>query len=242
MALNAHTTAVSSSEDAAEDMIYHITHDLRAPLRAIGSLPGWIEEDLASNDVSIPTVVSEHLDTIRQQAMALDRMILDLRDFSRIGRLTDAPGIVELADVIGQIATRLPEKPVLRLKLDLDITHVIAPRNDLAMMLDALLTNALQHHDREEAHVTVSSASLGDRMLLEISDDGPGIDLQYRERAFAMMTTLYRKDDGAGSGVGLALARRVVANLNGQITLEDTSGERGIAVRIILPPGAVASV
>lgn len=240
MALNAHTTATNSGEDAAEDLIYHITHDLRAPVRAIRTLPDWVEEDLASNDVSIPTVVTEHLDIIRQQAKTLDQMILDLRNFSRVGRMTDAPSVVDLEAVIRQIVTKLPETPLLRLHLDLDIPHVIAPLNDLTMMLDALLTNALQHHDKDEAHVTVSSAFVGDRLLLEISDDGPGVELQNRERAFALMTTLYRRDDGAGTGIGLALARRVVANLNGTITLEDTPNDRGIAVRIVLPPGAIA--
>lgn len=226
----------NSGEGASDDLVYHITHDLRAPLRAIGALPDWISEDLAKDGLTVPVAVSEHLDTIRVQAKRLDQMILDLQRFSRIGRLSDAPSIVSLETLIRQVKRKvIAAWPDLRLNLMLEVTHLRAPANEMALLFDAVLTNAVRHHDKTEAKVTIKSAVQDDWVQILISDDGPGIVPEFRERAFGLMSTLYSRDAGSGSGVGLALVRRIVANLAGHVTLEDTADGRGVTVQILLP-------
>lgn len=239
MALQAQSTAMTSKADATEDLIYHITHDLRAPLRALKTLPGWIAEDLETTIYPIPDNVVEHLKVMHDQASLMDQMILDLRDFSRVGRMSSTPTEVELETLIRKVALDVSGAAKLALTLDLSVPHIRAPRNDLALLFEALLKNAVQHHDRKEASVTVRSASMGDCLSISVSDDGPGIKTELRETAFGLMTTLYRRDEGAGSGIGLALARRIVSNLGGEISLEDAPGERGLDVQMTLPTNRI---
>ena len=235
MPLQNQFTASGEGDAASDDLIYHITHDLRAPVRALGLLPDWIEEDFIESGGALPSVVGMHLDTIREQTQLLDRLILDLRDYSRIGRLADPASDVDLHQSITKIVAELPESPKLSLKLDLQVGTIKGPSNDITMLLRALLVNSLQHHDQEQACVSVSSKLSDDTVSIEVTDDGPGIEAEQRERAFGLLTTLYRRDDGAGSGVGLALAKRVVENLNGTIRISDNPAGRGIAIQIALP-------
>ncbi len=76
-------------------------------------------------------------------------------------------------------------------------------------------------------------------MKISLADDGPGIASDQRERAFELLTTLYRRDEGAGSGVGLAVAKRVVQNLNGHIEIVDNASRRGTTILITLPADPV---
>lgn len=242
MVFPAQSCVVVSENDAAEDLIYHVTHDLRAPLRALKTLPDWIEEDLASETTQVPESVAQHLRALRKQADLLDHMLLGLRDFSRVGRLSNAPTIVELEMLIRRVASGLAGKAGLKLTLELHVTRLRAPENDLFLLFDALLSNAVQHHDKTEVNVIVRSEFIDDGFVIAISDDGPGIDPDLRAQAFNLMTTLYGRDDGAGSGIGLALARRIITNMGGQITLEDNPNGRGLEVRIVLPLNTAISL
>jgi signal transduction histidine kinase len=239
MALHARNNAVSDPEDAAEDLIYHITHDLRAPLRALTILPDWIEEDFAEGGGTMPDIVVDHLDMIRDQTKALDKMILDLRDYSRVGRLADPPREVNFQAIISEIVQELEAADQLSLNLQLDVAAMRAPANDLKSLLKCLISNALQHHDRERANVLIRSRTTEDGLQLSVIDDGPGIPAEHRERAFELMATLYRRDEGAGSGVGLALARRVVSNLNGRIRIIDSPDGNGTHVEILFPSASI---
>ena len=228
--------ALQEGHDASDDLIYHITHDLRAPIRALTLLPDWIEEDFNETGTSMPTVIGTHLDTIREQTQLLDRMIVDLREFSRIGRMSDPHRRIGLEDTIGSVAASLPNMPQYSLGMQLEVPSVIGPSNDIQMLFRCLLTNCLQHHDRDVAQISVCSRSTDAGIEIDVADDGPGVEPQYREHAFAMMTTLYRRDDGAGAGIGLALARRIVENVGGTIAFVDNPTGQGACVRIALPP------
>ncbi len=235
MAQHAKRPVSSGGDDAAEDLIYHITHDLRAPIRALTILPDWIEEDLAESGLQIPASITEHLETIREQTGALDRMILDLRDYSRIGRLADPVRDVAFRSVIEDVLRDLQSDRELSLQMRLDVETIRAPANDLKTLFRTLITNCVHHHDRSMANVLVETRLAGSELLISVVDDGPGIHPDHRERAFELMTTLYRRDEGAGSGIGLAIARRVVQNLHGRIEIADAPGGRGTNVQIAIP-------
>ena len=241
MALHARNTAVSDPDDAAEDLIYHITHDLRAPLRALTILPDWIEEDFAESGGVMPDTVVEHLDTIREQTAALEKLILDLRDYSRVGRLADPAREVNFAPIITEIMQELDGSDRISVALRLNVEAMRGPANDLKSLLKCLISNALHHHDGERANVVIESRTTDDGFKLSVIDDGPGIPHEHRERAFELMTTLYRRDDGAGSGVGLAIAKRVVRNLSGHIRIADHPDGRGTNVEISFPSACMIS-
>ncbi|MEM7213439.1 MAG: HAMP domain-containing sensor histidine kinase, partial [Pseudomonadota bacterium] len=219
----------------ADDMIYHVTHDLRAPLRALKALPEWIADDCASQGLNLPESVSENLDTIAAQATALDQMVLDLRDYSRVGRCADPDDVVAIEAVISEVLAELTPTPALKLEVQLEMPEIVAPANEIRLLLSTLLKNAVQHHDDNRANVTISSKLNTDTALICVTDDGPGIPPDMRDRAFAPMTTLYRREEGAGTGLGLTTARRIVSNLGGEILLSTPPTGRGLRVEVQLP-------
>jgi len=97
-----------------------------------------------------------------------------------------------------------------------------------------LLTNAAKHHDRPRGTVHVSCVDNGDHFSFSVADDGPGIPTEYHERVFQMFQTLKPRDTTEGSGMGLALVRRIVESAGGRLTLESGKG-RGALFRFTWP-------
>ena len=222
-------------QSASDELIYHITHDLRAPLRALTLLPDWIEEDFCAGGKSMPDQIGEHLDTIREQTRNLDQMLLDLRDFSRIGRKADVPSAIDLERLIGEIIVELGPDSRCDLDLQLSVGALHAPDNELRLLMKCLLKNSIQHHDQEIAEICVESSVIGANVQIRVTDDGPGIPAEHRERAFRLMTTLYRREEGAGTGVGLAIVKRIVESLGGEIGIVDNPEGRGTRIEIGIP-------
>ena len=85
--------------------------------------------------------------------------------------------------------------------------------------------NAIKHHDREDGLVQVSCRDCGDFVELMVSDDGPGIAPEFHERIFNMLQTLRPRDEGEGSGMGLALIKKIVETQGGSITVDSSEGQ-----------------
>ncbi|MCA0919643.1 sensor histidine kinase [Pseudooceanicola nanhaiensis] len=221
-----------------EDFIYHVTHDLRACFRAMKVIPDWICEDLEKSAPEALQIVMPHIEMLTTQARRGDQMLLDLREFSRVGRLSDPPGLHDLAPLLEE-ATAMSELPTgLRTEFWLDAPQVYGPRNDLLRLFTALISNCGKHHDQAAGQIWVISEPEGPMVSLRVMDDGPGIPEKFRDRVFDLMTTLKPRDTCEGSGVGLALARKVVTALGGTIGLRETGHDRGTCVAFTLPGSA----
>jgi signal transduction histidine kinase len=101
-----------------------------------------------------------------------------------------------------------------------------------------LLGNAIKHHDRPTGRIEASVQTVADHYQFQIADDGPGIPPQYRERVFGMFQTLRPRDEVEGSGIGLALVKKIVETYGGTVTLgTDRPDGRGTTVRFTWPRG-----
>jgi len=123
--------------------------------------------------------------------------------------------------------------------LDLDAAEgtVWGPPEDMERLFAALLGNVVKHHDLPVGRVRIVSGPEGHRTAIRIQDDGPGIPARFRPRVFELLTTLKPRDMCEGSGVGLAMSRKIVGLSGGSIALGDAAGERGLAVLFDLPQG-----
>ena len=223
------------SEDSFETYLYLITHDLRACFRALKTIPAWIAEDLV--DADVPDEVHTHLEMLMTQALRGDRMLIDLREFSRVGRLSGPPMTEDIRSVVARCWQALNPPDGMQLDLEKAEGAVTLPQEDTIRLFAALLENVVKHHDGPGGHVRIVSAG-GPEVRIRIEDDGPGIAQEYREKAFELLTTLRPRDACEGSGVGLALARKIVESAGGTIGLEDVPAGRGLCVSIRLPAGA----
>ena len=221
-----HLEKAGGAEDSFETYLYLITHDLRACFRALKTIPVWIAEDL--NNAEVPAEVYAHLEMLTTQALRGDRMLIDLREFSRVGRLSSPPVTEDIRSIAERCWKALSPPDTVELDLDQAEGAVTLPHEDATRLFSALLENAVKHRDRPEGHVRIVSSSEPDARI-RIEDDGPGIPEAAREaalRPFERLDQARNQDRGGGVGLGLSIAADV-ARAHGGVLRLDTSETLG---------------
>lgn len=217
-----------------EDFIYLISHDVRASVRALLELPHWIEEDLEEAGVKVEGSVAASIELMNRHTGRLDRMLVDLLTFSRIGRMQELR-INHLHDVLDQVLEEIQVPAGFAVIRNLDCDRVEMGDRDVSTLFDSLIRNVLKHHDKPSGQIVISSAQQGGKMRLSVADDGPGIPPEYRENVFGAMRTLRPRDEVEGSGMGLANVRKIAALYGGAADIRDSPYGRGILVEVTIP-------
>lgn len=231
--------ATGPSQEELESFIYLIAHDLRNSARALLELPQWIEEDLVGSGQVIPACVAENLALMGVHTRRLDRMLNDLLVHSRVGRMqSTAENDLDLC--LSRVLDEMPRPAGIEVVRDLDPAPVVLGQRDVLTLLRVLVANAIKHHDRPDGVIRVVSRAEAGQVELRVIDDGPGIPEQSRERACRLMSTLRPRDEIEGSGMGLAIARKIAEHYGGSLSLGAASGHgavggRGLCVTVILP-------
>lgn len=234
-----HAETAGSSQDF-EDFIYLISHDVRGSVRALLELPQWIAEDLEEAGYPMEGSVATSIEMMNRHAGRLDRMLVDLLTFSRIGRMQE----VKENNLEAALDTVLEEIKVptgFELIRNLDCRQVTMGERDLLTLLDALVQNAFKHHDKSSGRIVVSAVREADTLVLSVADDGPGVPEEFREKVFGAMRTLRPRDEVEGSGMGLANVRKIAALYGGSARLADSPYGRGCMVEIRLNQGPVSA-
>jgi PAS domain S-box-containing protein len=203
-----------------EQFAYVASHDLKAPLRAIESLAGWLQEDLEPVLQNLHDDSRKHLVLLRQRAKRMERLLEDLLIYSRAGRVPADIVRVDISRLVPEIVEMLNPPAGFAVQLLSPgpcFTTAVTP---LRQVLFNLIANAVKHHDRAGGVIEVSAQEDGDRFEFIVADDGPGIAPEFHKRIFGMFQTLRPRDDIEGSGMGLALVERIVLRYGGKVTVE----------------------
>lgn len=222
--LEKQASELARSNADLEQFAYVASHDLMAPLRAIENLAEWVEEDMPPD---LPDSVREHLHELRRRVKRLQAMTDDLLEYSRAGRGEEAWERVDTAKLVCEIADMLAPRAGFEVVAGAGLPVLETARTPLEQVLRNLIANALAHHDGERGRVLVEAADRGNAIDFRVVDDGPGVPDEAREKIFQMFFRL-APEGGPGSGLGLALARRLVERAGGRIWVESASG-RGAA-------------
>ncbi|MDF3415617.1 HAMP domain-containing histidine kinase [Sulfitobacter sp. M57] len=226
-------THTGSSQDI-EDFIYLISHDVRASVRALLELPHWIVEDLEEAGVKVEGSVAASIELMNRHTGRLDRMLVDLLTFSRVGRMQEVRSNI-LPLVIEQVLEEIQLPAGFKVIKNLECEAIVMGDRDILTLFDALIRNALKHHDKRSGQIVVSSAVQGGEAVLSVADDGPGIPLEYRENVFGAMRTLRPRDEVEGSGMGLTNVRKIAALYGGTAHVTDSPYGRGTLAEVRLP-------
>jgi PAS domain S-box-containing protein len=196
-----------------QEFTYVASHDLRSPLRGIADLVEWISSDLGETQ-SIE--VKRNLERITQRIQRMDRLIDDLLRYARAGRAATEFRQIFLPALINGILELQPLPNGFDLSLLLDVPPLQAAQTPLETVLRNLLSNAVKHHDRGQGHIQVRASTDDNHCQIDVEDDGPGVPEQAKERIFKLFQTLTSTERG-GSGIGLALTKRLVEVHGGRI-------------------------
>jgi PAS domain S-box-containing protein len=215
-----------------DQFAYVASHDLKAPLRSIALLTTWIQEDAAR---VLPPSSKVHFEKLQQRVTRMETLLNDLLAYSRAGRQRHKPQRVESGVLIGQIVDLLgfPADFVVSVREPMPVLYT--EQVALEVVLRNLLNNTFKHHHSPQAgHVWVSAREEGEWIEFCVTDDGPGIDPQFHQRIFGIFQTLRPRDEVEGSGIGLALVKRLVEMRGGVIQIESALGE-GATFRFTWP-------
>ncbi|SCZ52669.1 sensor histidine kinase [Thiohalomonas denitrificans] len=204
-------------------------HDLKAPLRAVHGLSSWIEEEVSGK---LSDAGREHMRLLRQRVQLMDDLIDAMLDYSRAGTEVAEVEEVESLELVREIIETHGVPETFTITVAPDLPRLKTDRLHLRQVFANLVGNAIEHHQRPDGHVWVSARDLGDRYEFSVIDDGPGIPPEYQERIFEMFQ--HGPNRKPGTGVGLAVVRRLVERFGGRITLESVSG-RGSTFRFTWP-------
>ena len=225
-ALKLSNEQLREANQALDDFVYTASHDLRAPLVGVHRLAQWILED----DASLAPKSRERLTTIQGRAARMSRLLDDIRDYARAGQNPQSTGpAMPAATVLQDVVATLDIPAGFEVRADASLDAALVSRVPLPQVLHNLVSNAIKHHDRATGAISVSVDEAGRLLRFRVSDDGPGIPVEYREAVFEMFRTLRPRDEVEGSGMGLAFVRKLVGRMGGACGIEG-SGERGTTV------------
>ncbi len=226
------TAELARSNRELDQFAYVASHDLKAPLRAITMLSDWIRQDVG--DI-LPPTSREHLDKLQRRIKRMDTLLSDLLAYSRASRQRHKPQRVESAVLMRQVVELLDLPPTFAIITEEPMPVLETEQVALEIVLRNLIDNAFKHHHQPaQGHVWVAAQEQGEWVAFAVTDDGPGIDEQFHERIFSLFHTLRPRDEVEGSGIGLALVKRLVEMRGGTIAVESAAGH-GATFRFTWP-------
>jgi signal transduction histidine kinase len=219
----ARTTELAAANKELEAFSYSVSHDLRAPLRAIAGFSRiLIEEHLPE----LPDEARDYLLLVRDNAQHMDNLINDLLAFARLSRQTLNKQLVAPAEMVRQIMAELGGEQADR-QVEFVIADLPACSADPALLRQVyvnLLSNALKFTSkRAAARIEAGACSVADRpgeTVYFVGDNGAGFDMRYASKLFGVFQRLHRAEDYEGTGVGLAIVQRVIHRHGGHVWAE----------------------
>lgn len=218
------------------DFAHIVSHDLKAPLRAIGSLADWLKEDYAEKlgDNGVET-----LDLLKGRVRRMNNLIEGILSYSRSVGEEERIDEVNLRDLVEEVVEVVSPPGNIKIELESGPEVVHCDKTRLEQVIQNLLTNAVKYNDKEEGIIKINCVPEDGYFKFRVSDNGIGIDKKYFDKIFQIFQTLAPRDKSETAGVGLAIVKKIVENYGGSIWLESEVGS-GTTFYFTLPNGAAA--
>lgn len=216
----ARTAELESANRELEAFSYSVSHDLRAPLRAINGFTRILLEEYAGE---ISEEARHYFNLVQDNAQKMGNLVDDLLTFSRLSRQPLKKRLVDPTLLVNQCLQELYAEQEGR-QIDIHIGDLPVCQADSALLKQVwfnLLANALKYTRRRELVVIVISAQLAGReTVYSIKDNGVGFDMRYSDKLFGVFQRMHRAEDYEGTGVGLAIVQRIVQRHGGRVWAE----------------------
>jgi len=220
---------LARSNAELEQFAYVASHDLRQPLRTIASFLTLLERHLQD---TLDEDGREFLGFARGGAQRLDRMIVDLLEYSRVGRKLRQSEPVPLADAVAEALLDLEAAVAdadAEVRVEPGLPTVSADRTEMVRLFLNLIGNALKYRAAGRRPVVRIGADChGARWRISVADNGIGIAPEHHERIFGVFQRLHGRDAYEGTGIGLAICRKIASRHGGWITVSSQDGEGSV--------------
>ena len=215
--------ALQRSNDELDQFAYATSHDLKAPLRGIVNLATFVEEDLGDQ---APETVRDNLRLLRGRASRLDALIEGILAYSRAGRSRSDVERVDTGALAREVVDLISPPSTCRIAVAEDLPTMLTERVPLQQVFMNLLQNAVKHGCPEQTGmIEIGIDKTGGRPIFFVQDHGQGIAPQHHERIFGVFQTLAPRDKVEGTGIGLAVVKKLVETRGGKVEVASRIGE-----------------
>jgi signal transduction histidine kinase len=204
-----------------EQFAYVASHDLQEPLRAVNSYAQLLARKYQNN---LDAKADKYLGYIMEGATRMQQLINDLLEFSRVGTQAKALQSTACEQVLNHVLKNLQ---IAIAEHQARVTHdplpiIMGDEIQLIQLFQNFIGNALKFRRKEPPHVHISAVQRGDEWLFSVRDNGIGMESEYFERIFVIFQRLHSRQEYPGTGIGLAICKKIVERHGGQIWVEST--------------------
>ena len=216
-----------------EEFAYVISHDLKAPLRALRFDAADADRALTVRDLD---AVGAKLAAMRDHQARMLAMLNGLFEYARAGRKIEGVAMADTRRLAEDVIAGLAPPAGMTITIEGTWPHLMTLAAPLELVLRNLVGNAIKHHDRSDGRILLAARLGEDTLDITVRDDGPGIPPEWHEAVFLPFRRMDEKDDGDSSGMGLALVRRTLDRIGGSIRLQsEAPSERGTTFHVRWP-------
>lgn len=216
-----------------EAFTYSVSHDLRAPLRAVNGYANMLEEDFGA---TFDEEGKRLLGVIRYNAQRMGQLIDDLLAFSRLGRKELESSPEDMNTLVEGVLIELNKS--VKHNADIRVGKLHRASVDYGLVHQVflnLISNAVKYSSKKEKPVVeIDSKEEGDEVIFSVRDNGAGFDMRYYDKLFGVFQRLHKMDEFEGTGVGLAIVQRIVSKHYGRVWAESEVG-KGATFFVALP-------
>jgi PAS domain S-box-containing protein len=229
------TEELAAAVRELETFAYSVSHDLKAPLRAVDGYSQILLDEHAS---SLNEEAVELLGRLRRGAQRMAQLVEGLLAYSRIERRALQTGPVQIDGVLRAVLVELREEVEAKgadVVVHISRDVVRADRDGLEIILRNLVGNSLKYSRPDRPpRIEIAAREAEGKFLLSVSDDGIGFDVQYHDRIFEIFQRLHRLEDYGGTGIGLALVKKAAERMKGRVWARSEPGQ-GATFYVELP-------
>ncbi len=215
------TEELEKINNELKDFAYIVSHDLKAPLRGISQISSWLKEDYAER---IDDEGRQLFDLMMDRTKKMEMMIEGILEYSRAGRKIKEYEEIDLNEVFLETIGIFPEiKDYAVSKMNLPV--IFAEKLKVEQIFQNLISNSVKYMDKAEPKIGIKFQQKEDHFSLFFCDNGCGIEEKYHKKIFEIFQTLDTSDKKRGTGIGLALVKKIVENYGGSIELKSKANE-----------------
>ncbi|MDX8380367.1 MAG: PAS domain S-box protein [Gallionella sp.] len=213
---------IESANEELKNFAYVVSHDLKAPLRAISSLANWISTDYTDK---FDEEGRAHMQLLISRVHRMDSLIDGILLYSRVGQVKETMVAVDLGQLVPEVIDSLAPPAGITIIIENSLPTLMTEPTRIQQVFQNLLSNAIKYMGKPEGEIRIACRKEGKKWQFSVSDNGVGIKQPYFVKIFQLFQTLAPRDRVESSGVGLALVKKIVEMYGGCVWVESIVGE-----------------
>jgi len=202
-----------------------VSHDLKAPLRAIGSLAHWLVTDYSDK---FDDRGKEQARLLISRVRRLDSLIGCIFQYSRAGCAHEERTEVNLNSLVSNAIDMLSPPENIKIIVEDELPTIACQKARIEQVFQNLLSNAIKFMDKPKGEIRIGCVAEGEFWKFSVADNGPGIEEKYFEKVFKLFETLTPRDSSESTGFGLALVKKIVEMYGGRVWVESKVGQGSV--------------